>query len=85
MFTVYTYDSDFATELVLDLTSLDGTRRMLLNKLEEVLDTHVGCVCHSSARAVLGCFLSLHAKECGCRQQLEAGERSDDRTDDVTS
>jgi hypothetical protein len=85
IFTGCTYDSYFATELVLDLTSLDSTRRMFLYELEEVLDTHDGCACHSIARALLGCFLSLRAEECGCRQQLEAGEGSDDRTDDVTS
>jgi hypothetical protein len=67
IFTGCTYDSYFATELVLDLTSLDSTRRMFLYELEEVLDTHDGCACHSIARALLGCFLSLRAEECGWR------------------
>jgi hypothetical protein len=37
------YNGDFATELVLDLARLDGSRRVLLDELEEVLDAHVGC------------------------------------------
>ena len=81
----YTYDSDFATELVFDLTSLDGTRRVLLNELEKVLNTHFGCIAVSITRAVCEYVLSLRAEKCGHRQQLEAGEGSDDRTDDVTS
>lgn len=43
-----TYDSYFAAKLVLDLTSLDRAGRVLLNELEEVFDTHVGNVSHST-------------------------------------
>lgn len=53
---MYTYNCDFATELVLDFTSLDCTGSMLLNELEEVLDTHVGRVSGSVVRVSLRIF-----------------------------
>ena len=49
-----TYDGYFATELILDLTSLDRARRVLLDELEEVLDTHRGRVSHSVLCAKFG-------------------------------
>jgi hypothetical protein len=52
VYTWDTYDSYFATKLVLDLTSLDRTRRVLLYELEEVLDTHSGCVLRSIAAGI---------------------------------
>jgi hypothetical protein len=39
--TSFTYDGDFATKLILDLTSLDCIGRVLLNELVQVFDTHV--------------------------------------------
>ena len=35
-----TYDGDFATKMVLDLTFLDGLWGLLLDDLEQVLNTH---------------------------------------------
>lgn len=37
-----TYNCNLATELVLDLTRFDSIRRMLLNELVQMLDTHSG-------------------------------------------
>jgi len=39
-----TYNCDFATKLVLDLTRLDCIWRVLLNELVQVLDTHLDVV-----------------------------------------
>jgi hypothetical protein len=36
------YNGNFATKLVLDFSLLDGIRSLLLDDLEELLDTHVG-------------------------------------------
>jgi hypothetical protein len=36
----FTYNCYFAAKLVLDLARLDGRRRMLLDELVQVLDTH---------------------------------------------
>lgn len=58
-----TYDGYFATELVLDLTSLDRARRVLLNELEEVLDTHFGCASHSAVCAESGQLELLGVKK----------------------
>ena len=69
-----TYDSHFATELVLDLTSLDRTRRVLLNKLEEVLDTHLECVLRSVACGIYPQLVLATRRKFAYRQQLEAGE-----------
>jgi hypothetical protein len=80
-----TYDSYFATELVLDLTSLDRARRVLLNELEKVFDTHPGRMLRSVACGMSVQLVSLCVGKLGYRQQLEAGEGSKDRTDYVTS
>jgi hypothetical protein len=37
----WTYYGDFASKLVLDLALLDCLRRMLLNELVKVFDTHL--------------------------------------------
>jgi hypothetical protein len=43
--TRWTYNGDFASELVLDLALLDCLWRMLLNELVQVFDTHLGWSC----------------------------------------
>lgn len=59
----YTHDSDFATELILDLTRLDSIRRMLLNELEKVLDTHIDSPRGSIVRVAAVCERSKMGAE----------------------